>query len=85
MIPTIGIIGLALLALAWIPQTISIIKKEKSNIDYKFGVLYVIGSLTLIIYSINIKDIIFLLLNSFVALMSGIALYFSIKKQLKQK
>ena len=76
----VGIIGLALLALAWIPQTIEIIKKKKSHINYKFGILYIIGSLILIYYSIQIKDYIFLILNSVVALMSATSLYFSIKK-----
>ena len=79
----IGIIGLVILALAWIPQTYSVIKKKKSNIDYKFGILYVIGSLILVAYSIQIKDYIFLILNSTVALMSAISLYFSINKRKK--
>jgi len=81
MINSVGIIGLVLLALAWIPQTIVIIKKEKSSIDCRFGILYVIGSLVLVYYSIQIKDMIFLTLNSAVALMSAISLYFSVKKR----
>jgi len=80
---TIGIIGLALLALAWIPQTYSVIKRKESNIDYKFGILYVIGSLVLVYYSIQIKDMIFFILNSTVALMSAISLYFSTGKRKK--
>jgi|TARA_B100001971_G_C18048658_1_gene461590 lipid-A-disaccharide synthase-like uncharacterized protein len=83
MVQTIGIIGLALLALAWIPQTYSIIKKRRSYINPKFGILYVIGSLILVYYSIQINDIIFLILNSFVALMSAISLYFSTGKRKK--
>lgn len=83
MVQIIGIIGLVLLALAWIPQTYSVIKKKESNIDWRFGVLYVIGSLILMAYSIQIKDYIFLILNSIVALMSAISLYFSIGKRKK--
>ena len=83
MIQTIGTIGLVLLALAWLPQTYSVIKKKHSNIDYRFGILYVIGSLILVYYSIQTKDIIFLILNSIVALMSAISLYFSVGKKEK--
>ena len=81
MIQTIGIIGLALLALAWIPQTYSVIKKKQSNINLNFGILYVIGSLILVYYSIQIKDNIFLILNSTVTIMSAISLYFSTGKR----
>ena len=83
MISTIGIIGLILLAIAWIPQTYSVIKRKESNIDFKFGVLYVLGSLILVYYSIKINDIIFIVLNSVVALMSAVSLYFSTGKRKK--
>jgi len=82
-VSTIGIIGLALLALAWLPQTYSVIKKKKSNINPGFGTLYVLGSLILIYYSIQIKDNIFLILNILVAIMSAISLYFSTGKRKK--
>ena len=80
MVATIGIIGLILLALGWIPETISIIKEKRSRINWKFGTLYVIGSLLLVAYSIQIKDTIFLILNLFVAIMAAISLYYSVKK-----
>jgi len=85
MTSTIGIIGLILLALAWIPQTYSIIKKEKSHIDWRFGVLYTIGSSFLAYYSFQINDIVFMILNSIVALMSAISLFYSIRKLKKVK
>ena len=78
----IGIIGLILLAIGWIPETIKIIKEKRAGIDWRFGVLYVTGSLLLVIYSVQIKDYIFLVLNSFVALMSGLSLFFSVRKRL---
>ncbi|MDD5254282.1 MAG: hypothetical protein PHG05_04265 [Candidatus Nanoarchaeia archaeon] len=78
----IGIIGLILLGIGWIPETIKIIKERKASIDWKFGVLYVVGSLLLVVYSVQIRDYVFLILNSFVALMSGISLFFSVRKRL---
>ncbi|MFA7707920.1 MAG: hypothetical protein WCX73_03145 [Candidatus Pacearchaeota archaeon] len=80
MTATIGIIGLILLAIGWVPQTYSVIKSKKSKIDWRFGTLYVIGSLCLAFYSFQIKDVLFMILNSVVALMGAISLYYSIKK-----
>jgi len=76
----IGIIGLMLLAVAWIPETIDILTKKKEKINWKFGVLYVLGSLALTIYSYQINDIIFLILNAFILVMSSISLVYSLKK-----
>jgi len=76
----IGIIGLIMVAIAWIPETITIIKEKQSKIDWKFGVLYVVGSTLLVIYSIQINDLVFLILNSTVAVLSAISLFFSLKK-----
>ena len=76
----LGILGLALLAIGWIPETIKVIKEKRSRIDKKFGILYVLGSLLLLIYSIQIKDYIFLILNFIVMIMSGISLIFSLRK-----
>lgn len=76
----LGILGLALLAIGWIPETIKVIKEKRSRIDKEFGILYVLGSLLLLIYSIQIKDYIFLILNFIVMIMSGISLIFSLRK-----
>ena len=60
----LGVIGLILIAVAWLPQIIDIIKTKKSGLNIKFALIYVIGSFVLVIYSIQIKDTIFLILNS---------------------
>ncbi len=77
---TIGLIGLILLAVGWVPETIKVIRDKESSIDLRFGVLYSLGSLLLVIYSIQIKDYIFLVLNSLATIMSAVSLYFSAKK-----
>ena len=76
----LGIIGLVLLAIGWIPETIKVIKEKRSRIDKEFGILYVLGSLLLLIYSMQIKDYIFMALNFIVMVMSGISLIFSLRK-----
>ena len=76
----LGLIGLILLAVAWIPETVQIIRNKKEKIDWRFGALYVLGSLTLAIYSYQIRDTIFVVLNVFILVMSSISLFYSLKK-----
>lgn len=80
----LGIIGLILIAVAWLPQVIEIIKTKKSGLNIKFALIYVIGSFALVIYSIQIKDTIFLILNSLTTLMSFTGLFCTIKYQKKK-
>ena len=75
----IGTIGLILIALSWLPQVIKIIKTKKSGLDIKFAILYVLGSLALVIHAIEIKDNIFLALNILALLMSSLGLIYTIK------
>ena len=75
----IGIIGLSLLAIGWLTESIKMVKEKKSNIDLKFGALYVIGSLLLVIYSYQLKDVVFMVLNSLVMLTSGLSLFYAMK------
>jgi len=79
----LGIIGLILIAVAWLPQVIEIIKTKKSGLNIKFALIYVIGSFALVIYSIQIKDTIFLVLNSLATLMSFTGLFYTIKYRKK--
>ena len=81
----IGIIGIIFLAIGWIPETISVIREKHSKINPKFGVLYVLGSLLLTWYAIEIKDTIFIILNLLVALMSFVSLIFSLNKTKRKK
>jgi lipid-A-disaccharide synthase-like uncharacterized protein len=75
----IGIIGLSLLALGWFTEAAKMIKEKRSSIDIKFGILYVIGSLLLVIYSYQINDNVFLILNGLVVLSSGLSLFYAVK------
>lgn len=76
----LGIIGLVLIALAWIPETLEIVKTKKNNLNLKFNLLYTFGSLSLTIYAIYLKDNIFIVLNAFAFFMSGIGLIYKFKK-----
>jgi len=71
----VGIVGLAILAIAWIPQTVETIRKRKSYLSVRFALLYLSGSFILAIYSVIIKDTIFLILNIILIVMASINLY----------
>lgn len=58
----IGIIGLMLLAAAWVPQAVHTIRTHE-RVDLTFNLLYMGGSLLLSIYSIIISDPVFITLN----------------------
>jgi len=59
----IGLAGMIILVIAWIPQTIEVIKKKKSSIPKRFSAIYSIASLFLTLYAISIMDLIFTALN----------------------
>jgi lipid-A-disaccharide synthase-like uncharacterized protein len=75
----IGIIGLILIAVSWIPETIRTIKTKKSGLEWHFNLIYVLGSLGLIVYSIHIWDYIFMALNIAAFLLSSINLYYTLR------
>ncbi|MBW2987707.1 hypothetical protein KY336_04105 [Candidatus Woesearchaeota archaeon] len=75
----IGIIGLILIALSWIPETIRTIKTKKSGLEWHFNLIYVFGSLGLIVYSVYIWDYIFMALNIAAFLLSSINLYYTLR------
>ena len=75
----LGIIGLSLLAIGWLTEAIKVIKDKRSNLELKFGILYVIGSILLVLYSYQIGDLLFMILNSMVVLFSGLSLFYAIK------
>lgn len=75
----LGIIGLILIAFSWIPETIRTIRTKKSGLEWHFNLIYVIGSLCLIIYSIHIWDYIFMALNVAAFLLSTINLYYTLR------
>ena len=74
---SIGIIGFILILIGWVPQVIKTVK-EKSGMDLKFAVMYTSGCIFLTIHAVRIDDFVFILLNGGAAILSGIALFYSI-------
>ena len=76
-----GVIGLILLAFGWASEAVELIRKKKSRIDPKFGVLYSVGTAFLVLHSVQIKDTIFIILNAVVLFLSVLSLWYSMKKK----
>lgn len=79
----LGLIGGFLLILAWVPMTLHTIRSKRSKSDLIFDALFLCGALLLVVYSWEIGDSIFLVLNIVAALVSGINLYYIPRKYSK--
>ena len=79
----IGVFGLVLLIMAWIPQTLATIKTKKVGMRRGFIVLYLLGSLLLVVHSVLIDDPVFLVLNAGAALVAAVNLYYSLMSKSK--
>lgn len=60
----IGVIGAAILVLAWIFETINSVRKNKLTIDLRFAVMYLASTAILLVYSLQNGDVIFLFVNA---------------------
>ncbi len=76
MVEIIGVIGVVCIVLAWIPETVDAIKKGKTHIPLPFLLLYIVGSSSLIAYSVILFDFVFITLNSLATLQSLVHLYY---------
>lgn len=72
----IGWLGLAMLLIAWIPQTWDTIKAGETHMNLAFILLYALSSAFLTLYSFFNNDTVFLVLNAMLTLGSGINLYY---------
>ena len=81
----VGLIGLGLILVAWIAETVDLIKKKKGKLDTKFAMFYIMGSIVLLVYSIQIKSVVFIILKVFVIILSFISLYYSLKLHQKKR
>ncbi|MEM2974004.1 MAG: lipid-A-disaccharide synthase N-terminal domain-containing protein [Candidatus Micrarchaeia archaeon] len=77
----VGILGLVLILVAWIPQTIETIKMRKTGMRREFILLYLLGSTFLIGYSFLLDDFVFVILNTGAVVIAFINLYYSLMHQ----
>ena len=79
----IGIIGALLLAASWIPETWETVRTKKCSANAEFVIIYVVAAFLLLIYSYQIRDPVFVGLNTFVLGESSINLWYKLKEILR--
>lgn len=78
----VGIIGALLILGAWIIETRKIIKsKNVDDIDPRFLIVYLLGSLLLTYYSAQISDLVFVMLSAVISVITLIELVFVFMKK----
>ena len=78
LVSLFGLVGDGLIIVSWIPKTIKTIKKGRTNENWSFIFIYVFASLILTIYSFLVSNLVFIILNGAVTLLSGIDLFYKI-------
>ncbi len=79
----VGIIGLAALAMGWVPQTMQTIKEKDCKVNSNFLILNFIGSVSLTIYAIYLGDVVFSVLNSMTSVGAIINIFYKFKANWK--
>ena len=74
----LGYVGLAALALCWIPQSIETIKLGRCNVNLTFLILSAVGSSTLAFYAFSINDPVFTILNALTPTGAMINIYYKV-------
>jgi MtN3 and saliva related transmembrane protein len=73
----VSIIGLVMLIIAWIPETVQNWRERGRNLNLKFVLLYLFGSLFLAYHAVIIRDPIFTYLNvlaTLIALLNAVVI-----------
>jgi len=82
----LGIAGLVLILIAWLPGIIETLKNGKTEMKLSFMIIYFLGSLSLALYAWQLKSMPFFILNLLAAFVPIIHFYFFVKqKTLKKK
>jgi lipid-A-disaccharide synthase-like uncharacterized protein len=81
----LGIIGAVILAIAWIPETVQIIRERKSRLNKGFEIFYFVGTLLLFLYALIIADAVFAFVNGFILFQVCINVYFTFGSRKKSR
>ena len=76
----IGLIGAVIILLAWAYETYKS-SKESEKIDLKFTSIYIVGIGILALYSLQIGDLPFIILNGSILVMHLIELDFGLRRK----
>ena len=80
-----GLAGLGLLLIGWIYETILVLRGTKKPLPLGFAALYGFGTLLLAIHSWILNDLVFIILNVVLMLISIINILLGFKSNFKSK
>ena len=66
-----GLIGILLILVAWLPETVKNLRARKVTTRSEFLLLYTAGSFLLTLHALILGDLIFIILNSLATMLSG--------------
>lgn len=72
----LGVLGMAFIVIAWMPQTLATIRTKRVGMEEKFLWFYLLGCMFLALYAFYIMDYVFLGLNSISFLLNSINIYY---------
>ena len=75
----IGYLGLFLVAICWLPQTIETIRSGRCEVNSLFLILSASGSVCLVVYAIERIDVVFAILNTLTAVGAFVNLFYKIR------
>ncbi len=82
---TVGIVGNVLLALAYVPQIIKLVKTKKGeDLSLLMWINYLVGDIMLAVYAYYTRDVIFGTLFSLFTVFNIIVLYLTLKYNRKK-
>ena len=76
----IGVIGLALILAGWIWELFVSIRSKRAGVPLQFALLYGAGSLLLTFHSIELGDIVFIILNAAATLIAVANAVFAVSR-----
>ncbi len=82
---TFGLLGLALIVIAWIPGVLETIRTKKAGMKKEFIIIYFLGSLCLTIYGWQLNAVPFVILNGLAALVPLVHAYYALTNPKKMK
>jgi MtN3 and saliva related transmembrane protein len=75
MVEWLGAIGGLIVVSSYIPQIVKLLRtKSSKDISALFVFSIMLGTLFLLVYSIHIKDMIFIIINAVASVMAGVVL-----------
>lgn len=76
----VGWLGAFLIAVGWVPEVLTLVRKRAKPPEIRFVLTYACGSLLLVAYALSIGSWVFAFLNALAFAMAGLSYYYGFLK-----